>query len=448
MRRPVSRSGGTGTLNPRGVSPIADRLGALRKSAAFGPTTAIGLGLSIAGLIALCAVSAWPAGSMVAAQPGATATGDLEWLRVFAIAQTLALALFLAAVAIIRWRPPAIRQVLVLAMIIQLLPLAAPLMLSTDAYSYWNAGRLAVGGANPYEFAPADVQDDPSLPYVPDEWRDETTKYGPAFTSISQAVAVAAGDDAALAAGLFRVLAGGLMVALAFLVSRVAPHPAFAAAFVGWNPVFAIQFAGSGHNDVLMVTLVVVGLVALSRRRTLAAGASWAVAVFVKWTPLILVPLQVLEDRSRGRPSIGPSLVVATAILATVSTAAFGWSWLGTWLSIVNTAGSDELNSLAIWPRIGSGLPGFVVKAGPLVVFAAAYLLLLRQASRGRARRGLAMGLFLIASPFLWTWYVIAPAALAAIEDDVPALWIAIGLCVYTGMYLGVGGGVIRVVFG
>ena len=88
------------------------------------------------------------------------------------------------------------------------------------------------------------------------------------------------------------------------------------------------------------------------------------------------------------------------------------------------------------------------MKLGPIVGFAIAYLFLLGQAWRRRARRGLAMALFLVASPFLWTWYVVTPAALAAVEDDVPALWIAFALCAYTGMYLGGGGNVLRVLFG
>jgi hypothetical protein len=403
----------------------------------------------IAGLIALCTATAWPQGSMVAAQPAATSTGDLAWLRVFAIAQLLALILFGCALVIIRRKPPQTSRVVVLAAIIQLLPLLAPLMLSTDPYSYWNAGRLsAIDGANPYEVRPADVPGDPSLAYVPDEWRNETTKYGPAFTALSHSLALVVGDDPTVAAWSFRALAGGLMVLLTVLVSRIASRAAFAAAFVGWNPVFAIQFAGSGHNDILMATLVVVGLYAVHRQVTWPAGVSWALAVFVKWIPLILVPLQALEDRHRGRPSIVPSLVLAVVVIAAGSTLLFGWSWLGTWLPIVGVAASDELNSLAIWPRLAPGLPDVVVKVGPLVGYAIAYALLLRQAWHGRARHGLAVGLFLVASPFLWTWYVITPAALAAAEDDVPALWTAAVLCVYTGLYLGVSGSIVRVMFG
>ena len=43
-----------------------------------------------------------------------------------------------------------------LAVAIQLVPLAGPLLLSQDAYAYWDYGRLATRhDANPYAVAPA-----------------------------------------------------------------------------------------------------------------------------------------------------------------------------------------------------------------------------------------------------------------------------------------------------
>lgn len=407
------------------------------------------LGCAIAALVALCVAFAWQPQSMVAAQPAAASTGNVHWLRLFAVAQSLAFGLFAVALLIIRQRPIRTIQVVSLAAIIQLLPLAAPLMLSTDAYSYWNAGRLAtVDHGNPYVDVPADYPSDPSFAFSPPEWRDQTTGYGPAFTLISAGVAVIARDDPTLAAWLFKGLAGCLMVALTVVVSRIARRAAFAAAFVGWNPIFAIQFAGAGHNDVLMVTLVLVALWYAGRGGARPAGVLWALSVFVKWFTLILVPLQVLEDRARQHPSSLPGLTIGVVVLAGVSSLVFGLAWLLAFQPIADHAAAGELNSLAIWPRLGSQLPDLVVKLGPLVGFGIAYVFLLREAWRGRARRGLAMGLLLVASPFLWTWYVVTPAAVAAAEDDVAALWIAFGLCAYTGLYLGVGGNLVRVLFG
>jgi len=407
------------------------------------------LGIGIVLLVALCTILAWPSGSMVAAQPAAGATGDVQWVRLFAWAQVVAFGLFAVAMLVIRRWPARTFHVVIIAAAIQLIPLAAPLMLSTDAYSYWNAGRLAAhDSANPYRDAPADYPDDPSFAYIPEAWRDRPTVYGPAFTLISDGVATVAGDRAPVAAWLFRLMAGASMVALTVLVARLAKAAAFAAAFVGWNPIFGIQFAGAGHNDALMTVLIVLGLWYLHRRNVRLTAGLWALSLFVKALASVVMPLQVLEDRARGRRSLVPSLGLWILALAGLSTLSFGWLWPASFVPIFESAAAGDLTSLAIWPRVASQLPDLVVKLGPVVGFACAYVILLRQAWQGRARRGLAMGLFLVASPFLWTWYVIAPAALAAVEDDVPALAIAFGLCAYAGLYLGVSGSVLDVIFG
>jgi hypothetical protein len=423
------------------VSPADDR-----PRTRFAPAPPLLLGGVVATLVALCATTAWPSGSMVAAQPASAPTGDLGWVRIFALAQAAAFGLYGVTLLLIRRTAPGRAAVLILAVLIQLLPVLAPLMLSSDVWSYWNAGRIAVvAGGNPYVDTPATFPDDPSFRYTSDLWRHQTTAYGPAFTVGSEAVAAVAGDDAATAAWLYKAGAGMLMVALTLLVSTVSPRPAFAAAFVGWNPVFAIQFAGSGHNDVLMITLAVAGILLGLRGRSTGAGTAWSVGVFLKWLPIILLPVQLLEDRARHRRSILPGFVIASLALAAVSTWLFGVGWLGAFVPFVKAATGESIRSLAIWPRLGPFLPETLVTLIPLALFGVAYLFLIREAWRGRARRGLTMGLFLLASPYLWTWYVISPAALSAAED-VPGLWLALALCAYTSIfYLGDVGTVLTV---
>lgn len=408
-------------------------------------STVLLIGWGIAAVLGVCVALAWPAGSMVAA--GYSETTDDAWIRLFAVAQAAAFGLFAGALLLVRRHPPSTARVLLLATVIQLVPLAAPLMLSTDAWIYWSMGRIAaVNGGNPYEDAQLAFPADPSLPYTNPGYRDQTTAYGPVFTAGSQVLALMAGEDAVLAAWHYKAVAAALMVLITIMVSRIAPRPAFAAAFVGWNPILALHFAGSGHNDPLMVLLLVAALMLVLRGRAWEAGFTWAVAGFVKWTSFIVLPLQVLEDRAHGRRSLLPGFLIGFVAMAALSTALYGWAWINHVLPMVTNAAEDP--SMAFWARIGSRLPSALVLLGPIVLFAIAYLFLLRAAWRGRARRGLAMGLFLLASPYLWTWYVVIPAVLSAIEDDTPALWLAFALCAYGLLYLGDAGSVFRVFLG
>jgi hypothetical protein len=65
-------------------------------------------------------------------------------------------------------------------------------------------------------------------------------------------------------------------------------------------------------------------------------------------------------------------------------------------------------------------------------VFAAVYLALLRSAWRsGRARLSLAATALCLTSSLLRPWYALWPLALAAIEEDEPAAFVAIALSAY-----------------
>jgi hypothetical protein len=51
-------------------------------------------------------------------------------------------------------------------------------------------------------------------------------------------------------------------------------------------------------------------------------------------------------------------------------------------------------------------------------LFGIAFVWLLRQAWRGRARLALAAGLLLVATPWLVPWYAVWPVSLAAFDED------------------------------
>lgn len=385
--------------------------------------------------MAVCVASSWPADSIIATRPGSIVHGPRIWGQVFAIAQLCAFGAFLAAIYVIRRRPPRVANVLALAAVIQFLPLLAPLILSSDAWAYWEIGRIAtVLEGNPYVNVAASFPLDAAHDFMAEHWTDKVTPYGPVWTAVAGAVSANAGSDPQVAAWLFRLPAAVATFAIAALLSRLSSQAAFAAAFVGWCPVFAMQFAGAGHNDAVMVLMLVAGIALARHDRVGGAGIIWALAVFVKWTPLILVPLQLLADRARHRRSILLGLLIGALLIAGLSTVTFGVHWLGATGQILQNAGSSGIG-IAIWsfgwlPREAAMLP--------IVIFAMVYVLLLREAMYGRLRRGLTMGLFLLASPLLFPWYTIAPAALAALEDDSPAIWIAILLIFYSGvLYLG-----------
>jgi len=339
--------------------------------------------------------------------------GDPSWGRTFLVALAVGFAGYLAGLWLLRGGGR-MRPVLALACAIQLAPLAAPLLLSTDAWSYWAYAKVG----NPYRDTPAEAGE--AGLYAGEAWRDKTSVYGPAFSLASEPLEAVDSPD--VAAWTYKSAAAAAIVLAAVLAARRSRRRAFAAAFVGWNPILAVHFAGGGHNDALMMALVLAAL-ALGPSRPRLAGVAWAVAALVKWVPLLLLPLRALDARATGRRVDHLGFALTAIVVLGLATAAYGFAWLDVVAPLARNAARET--SYALPHRLG--LPSWAL----LVPFAVAYAWLLREAARGRARLGLALGLLLLALPYLAVWYVVWTVPLAAGDDDRPAQALALVLCAY-----------------
>ena len=66
-----------------------------------------------------------------------------------------------------------------------------------------------------------------------------------------------------------------------------------------WNPLLAIEVAGSGHIDIVGVLLLVTSVAALARRWRAIAALTLGLAVAVKFLPIVLIPLYWKRVRVR-----------------------------------------------------------------------------------------------------------------------------------------------------
>ncbi len=66
-----------------------------------------------------------------------------------------------------------------------------------------------------------------------------------------------------------------------------------------WNPLLAIEVAGSGHIDIVGVLLLLVSFAALGRRWRTVAAVAFGLAVAVKLLPIVLLPLYWKRVRIR-----------------------------------------------------------------------------------------------------------------------------------------------------
>jgi len=394
-----------------------------------GGTTLAAAALAILVLLGGCVTAAWAEGApLVPADAGRAAAGGV-WVTVFLGCLVGAFAAYVLALRLLRGTAPRLVAVYAAAVAIQLLPLCAPLLLSTDAWAYWQYGSIASEG-NPYRETPNEHPESPAYDHAGFDWRDTTSVYGPVFTLLSEGVATLSQSSEEVAAWSFKALAALSMLALTALAALLSRERAFAAAFVGWNPLLAIHFAGGGHNDALMLTLVLGAMALALRGHRTGAAVAWALSIFVKWIPIVFFALRAIEARAARRTVDHVGFGVTVAAAAGLATWRYGSDWLGAVGPLARNA--EGQTRFAVPQRLEQlGLPHALTLALAAAVLLGGLAWLVREALRGRVLLGRAACLLLLTTPWLVPWYAVWAVPLAAAEDDRRAQLVSLGLCAY-----------------
>jgi hypothetical protein len=287
-----------------------------------------------------------------------------------------------------------------------------PPTFSCDLYGYIGYGRIAsVYGLNPYRVAPDLLLErgDPVAPFL--QWRI-TSPYGPLWTSLSVALAwLLGGAPILLQALVYKLIAAGALIATAIFGGRVAERLApgrglLASLAIGLNPLFLIEGAGNGHNDLVMMALFVVALDAMLRGRTRVAALLAGLAAAIKFLPLLLIPWILILGWQRRTGGWLERLRCGAADAA-VALAPLVICYLPYWMGRGTFHGvSERLTNGQTTPAWWSSRDGLAVAASALV-----YVLATLSVARD-ARRALAAWLvvatvvFLAASGMWLPWYL------------------------------------------
>jgi len=298
-----------------------------------------------------------------------------------------------------------------------ILLMSAPLQL-TDIFNYLGYARLgALHHINPYVHGIASEQHDPI--YLFSTWHHLRSPYGYLFSALSYPIALL---PIPVAYWVLKVLAVVMSLAFIGLIWKCATllgrDPRFAVLFVAANPIYLMYAVGGFHNDFFMLVPSTAAIVLLLSNRDRSAGAALMVAVFVKFTAILLLPFLLLAARPpkrKGHLLIGAAL--ATVPLAAVSFALFGahlpnlqdQSTLLTDFSIPNLVG---------WAvGLGGGAPGLLRVANVAVVVTVA--LLIRRRTDWLAGAGWSTLVLIASLAWLVPWYIIWLLPLAALASSI-----------------------------
>ncbi|MBO2450708.1 hypothetical protein J4573_26630 [Actinomadura barringtoniae] len=323
------------------------------------------------------------------------------------------------------WAPRTV-WVMALAVVAVCLLIAAPPMGSTDPLDYATYGRMAVQGLNPHVVTPAEFKltGDPVGVLSPPEWDGIPSVYGPLATAMQWAASKLGGESATWTVLWLKVWNG-----LAFLAVGVGLHRLGKGARVHllWtlNPLLLWALVGGAHVDGVAAALVVAGLVAFSRERTLAAGLLLGAAAAVK-LPYVLVGFGMVWVLRRS-PS-GVAIVVGAA--GGVLVGAYSMVGAEAVMAVVKRGSLPSWNTpwqLVLQP--GAPAPSWLAVSSVMLAAAVACIFL-RLPSNGPAWLGPALAVsvaWVITTPVYYPWYEALVFPLLAIAPASRLDWLQIG---------------------
>ncbi|HEY6472134.1 MAG TPA: polyprenol phosphomannose-dependent alpha 1,6 mannosyltransferase MptB [Acidimicrobiales bacterium] len=305
-----------------------------------------------------------------------------------------------------------------------------PPVFSRDIYSYIAQGLLAHHGLNPYHVAPSALGQGPLLSSIASVWRNTASPYGPLFVMVSRATVTVSGGSVVSQILWFRATeligVAAIMVSLPRLSRRLGTDPGLALWLGALSPLALFSFIASGHNDALMVGLLVAGVTLAVEDRFSVGIALCAVAALIKGPAAVaIVFLAVVQFRAvagpeRWRVVLKAVLIPCVVVVGGTLVAGYGFTWLGpTALHVpteVRVLATPAVSLGVFFHAIvhGIGVPvsqravvtatqfvcGFLVVAGVVWLLWNVHRLDVVRAI------GLALVLFVVGSPTLWPWYL------------------------------------------
>lgn len=268
-----------------------------------------------------------------------------------------------------------------------------------DIHRYVWDGRVQRLGYNPYTLVPGDpavvglhtpetrALNNPDLP----------SPYPPGAQLFFRAVTAI--HESMFALKVAFVICDFAIVLVLFDVLRSSGQAAHWVLAYAWNPLLATEVAGSGHIDIVGALLLLVSVAALWRRWRLIAAVAFALAVAIKFLPIVLAPLY--WRRLRIRDALLAAAVFAVLYLPFLSKWRVPTGSLGTYVH------SFRFNDpvFATLERLWS--PQVVLGLAVLVGFVTAIWLRRKSAAWASDAFAWPMAASLLFAPVVYPWYLL-----------------------------------------
>jgi alpha-1,6-mannosyltransferase len=295
------------------------------------------------------------------------------------------------------------RRVIVIGLVVaalwHVLFLLRPPGLDDDIHRYLWDGRVQRLGYNPYIVVPSD----PALSRL--HTPETRTLNNPDLASPYPAGAelffraVTAIHESVFALKVAFVVCDFAVVFVLLDILRRSGQGAHWVLAYAWNPLLAIEVAGSGHIDIVGVLLLLVSAAALKRRWRTVAAVAFGLAVAVKLLPIVLLPLY--WKRVRMRDTVLAAAVVALLYVPFLNHGRIPIGSLGTYVH------SFRFNDpvFAMLERVAA--PRLVAGLAVLVGFLTAIWMRRKSAAWSSDAFAWPMAASLLCAPVVYPWYLL-----------------------------------------
>ncbi|MGE5041289.1 MAG: glycosyltransferase family 87 protein [Candidatus Levyibacteriota bacterium] len=174
------------------------------------------------------------------------------------------------------------------------------LLFSYNAFSYdlfnyiFDAKIITHYHANPYFQKALDYPGDPMLGFM--HWTHRTYPYGPTWLLLTVPLSFMGFGYFLATFFLFKALAAGSFILSCIMVKKISEktkliQPVFALSFFALNPFVLIESLVSGHNDIAMIALLLVGVYYLFEQKKYSPWLYVVLSIGVKFATGLLLPL-------------------------------------------------------------------------------------------------------------------------------------------------------------
>ena len=316
--------------------------------------------------------------------------------------------------------------------------------LSTDAFTYVAQGHQVIAGHNPYTEPVRALGGTPfGLDLDREGWPavHDVSPYGPLWTELEAAADLAAGDiltSVLLIKLIVTAFSLGCAALIWVILGCVRPRcQVLGTILYLWNPVVVMEFAGEGHNDALVVFLLLLSLYFLVRHKFDQSVVVGGVGALIKIVALVFVPLELVyawrthQRRTRMLGALALGGFAAAAIAVAVYTPV--WAGRATFDGLRDHARPNLMSastpSVLYWYLMRSysedtsaRLVLLLMTTGFLAYTAVASLKVCNAATLLRACGQVAI-MYLVLAPGYWPWYAAMPIALLALAPTEGAIW-------------------------